>query len=82
MRVGQRTTLGLHYDQLLQESNAQLEEHVAQRTAELETANRLKDEFLAMISHELRTTLTGVLSLSELLQEQVAGRREDRGWGT
>ena len=41
--------------------------------AELRAANRLKDEFLAMISHELRTPLTGVLSLSELLQDQVAG---------
>ncbi len=70
----------VRYDQMLQDSNAELEQRVAQRTAdlqgalaELQAANRIKDEFMATISHELRTPLTGVLSLSELLQDQVAG---------
>ena len=70
----------VRYNQLLQDTNAELEQRVAQRTAaleaalaELRAASQLKDEFMATISHELRTPLTGVLSMSELLQDQVAG---------
>ena len=75
----------VHYDQILEETNAALEARVAERTAdlqaalaELETANRLKDEFLPMISHELRTPLTAVLSFSELLEDEVARPLNER----
>ena len=64
------------YEQLLHDTNAVLEQRVAERTADLQAAladlqraNRLKDEFMAMISHELRTPLTGVLSMSEMLAD-------------
>ncbi len=50
--------------------NADLERRVAQRTAQLESANRIKDYFLAMLSHELRTPLTPVLALAESLKER------------
>jgi len=36
--------------------------------AALETANKTKDNFLAMLSHELRTPLTPVLALVDLLE--------------
>lgn len=36
--------------------------------AALEEASRLKDEFFASMSHELRSPLTGILGLSEVLQ--------------
>lgn len=40
----------------------------AQSYVELQTANRLKDEFLATLSHELRTPLNAVLGYARLLR--------------
>ncbi len=49
------------------ELNRDLEKRVAERTAELETANRAKSTFLATMSHEIRTPMNGVLGMLELL---------------
>jgi len=40
----------------------------AQSYRQLQTANRLKDEFLATLSHELRTPLNAVLGYARMLQ--------------
>ena len=68
----------------LQRSNLRLEQRVVERTAELhqsnaelEHANKVKDEFLATMSHELRTPLTSILGLSESLLEQRRGSLND-----
>ena len=45
--------------------------------AQAETANRSKDQFLAMISHELRTPLTPILAAAELLKKDSADISED-----
>ena len=45
----------------------ELEAELRQQTKDLIDANRLKDDFLAIISHELRTPLNPILGWSQLL---------------
>ena len=54
----------------VQESHATLESRVAEKTHDLELANRHKSEFLANMSHELRTPLNAIIGFSEVLAEQ------------
>src|SRR6266567_9509536 len=48
------------------------EEALQQQKSVIETANRTKDQFLAMLSHELRTPLTPVISALEGLETEPA----------
>jgi signal transduction histidine kinase len=57
----------------LQGYTAGLEQRVAEKTAQLELANRHKTEFLANMSHELRTPLNAILGFSDVLREQMFG---------
>ncbi len=70
----------VHAEEIQQSQQQTLAREVAEKTAELRRANaelsrnaRMKDVFLANMSHELRTPLNGVLSATEVLQEQIFG---------
>lgn len=54
------------------------EEALRMANLEMARAMRLKDEFLANMSHELRTPLNGILTMCELLDEQIYGPLNER----
>ncbi|KGF72598.1 hypothetical protein DO97_07390 [Neosynechococcus sphagnicola sy1] len=56
----------------------QFVKELAAKNVDLLQMNRLKDEFLACISHELKSPLTAVLGLSTLLKEQMLGALNPR----
>jgi signal transduction histidine kinase/CheY-like chemotaxis protein len=66
-----------------------LEQLVADRTAKLAAANqaltehdRRKDEFLALLGHELRNPLAAICTASELLTRGQPDRDPDVGWAS
>ncbi len=53
--------------------NSELYEEVKQKVAELELANKVKDEFLGVMSHELRTPLNVIMGFSSLIRDGMLG---------
>jgi PAS domain S-box-containing protein len=58
----------------LEEKNRQLQ----QRNAEVERSDRLKSEFLASMSHELRSPLHTIIGFAELLIEELEGSLNEK----
>ncbi|HEY9691694.1 MAG TPA: PAS domain-containing protein [Oculatellaceae cyanobacterium] len=55
---------------LVEDERNQLLESEQQARAQAETANRIKDEFLAVLSHELRSPLNPILGWTKLLRSR------------
>ncbi|MGH7105989.1 MAG: ATP-binding protein, partial [Acetobacteraceae bacterium] len=70
--ISARKRMEAHLASLAREREQLLEAERAAR-AEAESANHLKDEFLATVSHELRTPLSAVVSWSRVLQKKFEG---------
>ncbi|BAY64161.1 PAS/PAC sensor hybrid histidine kinase [Calothrix brevissima NIES-22] len=62
------TSTDIHEQKEIQQERAELLELEQAARAKAETANRIKDEFLAVLSHELRTPMNAILGWSKLLQ--------------
>ena len=60
----------------LRRANQDLESRVAERTATLAESNRRKDEFLAMLGHELRTPLSALRNAAEALRRRASESAE------
>ena len=69
--------LSATYERLLR-LNKELEERVAERTEELEKAMRERDDFVSIVSHELRSPLSAITSSAEVLRKLLERPEVDR----
>jgi signal transduction histidine kinase/DNA-binding response OmpR family regulator len=56
----------------------QLETELSGQNADLIRLNRMKDEFLACVTHELKTPLTSVIGMASLLETKTFGELTER----
>ncbi|MEJ5223225.1 MAG: ATP-binding protein, partial [Anaerolineales bacterium] len=71
----------LRAEQKLRAINAELEQRVAQRTAELEHANRELEAFSYTVSHDLRAPLRAINSYTHIIKDDFSAGLEPEGVG-
>lgn len=72
------TMLKVDNERIQREANQELEQRVAERTRELHDALNARSEFLAVMSHEVRTPLNGILGTVDMLKDSELDHEQQR----
>lgn len=81
-KTSERTAALLENRQLEAEvaERKRLEAELRQRMQELADADRHKDEFMAMLAHELRNPLAAIVNATELMRRKPVGHQDVHDW--